>query len=212
MSIMTNTKMTTRREKTLTTQSIVAIGMLAAVASILMLFEISLWFAPFFYKLDFSEIPVLIGAFALGPIAGIVIELVKVLVNLLLNGTITMGVGEFANFAIGCSFIIPASIIYKAGKTKKSALYGLIVGTLSMTILGSFLNAVVILPAFSFFTKTPMESLIAIGTGVNSAITDLTTFIILAVAPFNLVKGVVSSFVAFLLYKRLSVIIKAFTK
>ena len=90
------------------------IAMLSAAAMVLMLFEFPLPFvAPMFYELDFSEVPVLVGAFALGPVAGIAIEFLKILVNLLINGTITAGVGELANFLVGVSFILPAELIYK---------------------------------------------------------------------------------------------------
>lgn len=208
----TNTKTYARSEKLLTTRSITVIAMLSALATILMLFEIPLWFAPGFYKLDFSEVPVLVGAFAMGPMAGAVIELVKVLINLAINGTITMGVGELANFLIGCSMVVPAAIIYKSKKTRKAAIQGLIVGSLSMTVFGSLMNAVLLLPIYTLFMGTTMENLISLGTIVNPSITNLVTFILLAVAPFNLLKGVVVSFITILLYKRLSNVIKAFTK
>lgn len=198
--------------KYFTTVNLTAIAMLSAVATVLMLFEIPLWFAPGFYKLDLSEVPVLVGAFALGPLAGIIIELIKVLVNLFIDGSMTMGVGELANFIIGCSFVVPAAFIYQRNKSIKSALLGMIIGSIVMTTLGSFLNAVVLLPAFSFFTKTPIQSFIKMGSSVNSAITNMTTFILYAVAPFNLVKGVVSSAISMLLYKRISGLIKSFTK
>lgn len=216
MSMISETKsrvhVSAKDGKLLTVRTLTIVAMLSAVATLLMLFEIPLWFAPFFYELDFSEVPVMVGAFALGPMAGVLIELVKVLLNLVFNGTITMGVGEFANFLIGCSLVVPATMIYHRKKTFKNALSGMIVGTVSMTVIGSILNAVLLLPVFAFFMNTTMADLIAIGTGVNPAIQNLPTFIVLAVAPFNLVKGVVVSAVTMLLYKRISTMIKAFTK
>ena len=102
------------------TRMIVCVGMLAAISTILMLFEFPLPFlAPGFYELDFSEVPILIGAFALGPVAGVLTELVKVLLNLVINGTQTAFVGEFANFVMGCMFVLPASLIYKMKKSRK---------------------------------------------------------------------------------------------
>ncbi len=194
-------------------RSLTVIAMLAAVATVLMLLEIPLWFAPGFYKLDFSEVPVLIGAFSLGPAAGVMIELVKVILNLVVNGTETMGVGEFANFLIGCSMVIPAAILYQRRKSRKSAIIGMAFGTGSMIIIGSLLNAYVLLPAYAYFYGgVPLSSLIEAGTKVNPAITNLPTFILLAVAPFNLLKGIVVSAITTLLYKRLSVIIKSVTK
>lgn len=200
------------KKKFLTTRTLTVIAMLSALATILMLFEIPLWFAPSFYELDFSEVPVLIGAFSLGPMAGVVIELVKVLLNLVMNGTITMGVGEFANFLIGVSFVIPASLIYYRKRTFKNAVIGLTVGTVSMSILGSILNALVLLPAYAFFMNIPLETLIQMGSKVNPSIVNVSTFVIFAVVPFNLLKGVVVSIVTILLYKQLSILIRIFTK
>lgn len=186
------------------------IAMLGAVATILMLFEIPLPFlAPPFYELDFSEVPVLIGAFALGPVSGVLIELVKVLLNLLINGTITAGVGEFGNFLIGCSFLLPASVIYHRRKDKKHALIGMIAGTVFMAVVGCFINAGLLLPAYSSGLGIPMETLVGMGTAINPAITNILTFVVLAVAPFNLLKGVTVSILTFLLYKRISGLIKA---
>lgn len=186
------------------------IAMLGAVATILMLFEIPLPFlAPPFYELDFSEVPVLIGAFALGPVAGVLIELVKILLNLIINGTITAGVGEFGNFLIGCSFLLPAAIIYHRKKDKKHALIGMITGTIFMAVVGCFINAYLLLPAYSAGLGIPMDSLVGMGTAINPAINNILTFVVLAVAPFNLVKGIVVSILTLLLYKRISGLIKS---
>ena len=98
---------------------ITQVGMLGAIAVILMAFEIPLPFAPAFYKIDFSEVPALIGCFAMGPVAGAMIELIKIVLHLLISGTSTAGVGDIANFAIGCAFILPAAWIYKAKHSRK---------------------------------------------------------------------------------------------
>ena len=116
---------------------VVQVGMLAALALILMFFEIPLPFAPAFYEIDFSEVPVLIGCFTMGPMAGAAVELVKILLALVLKGTTTAGVGELANFIIGCSFCVPAGLIYKKkNRTRKSALIGMGTGTILMTVIG----------------------------------------------------------------------------
>ena len=190
------------------TREIVTIGMLGAIAVVLMLFEIPLPFAPPFYEIDFSEVPVLIGCFALGPVAGVLIEFVKILLNLVINGSATAGVGELANFCIGCSLCIPAGIIYKKRKTKKGAMVGLISGTLIMTFLGCFINAYIMLPTYAKAFKIPIEGLIEMGTKVNASITDLFTFVMFAVVPFNLLKGVLVSIIVMLIYKKISSIIK----
>ena len=111
-----STKTMMQSEKKMGVRAVVQIGMLAAVAVILMLFEIPLPFAPSFYKIDFSEVPVLVGCFAMGPVAGALIELVKILLNFVLTGTSTAGVGEIANFVIGCALCVPAGIIYRRNR------------------------------------------------------------------------------------------------
>lgn len=213
MNTMMKSRTTTNKRSTgaIRVRSLTVIAMLSAVAVILMLFEIPLWFAPFFYELDFSEVPVFIGAFALGPVAGIIIELIKVLLNLVINGTDTAGIGELANFLIGCSLVVPAAFIYKRKKSLKAAVFGLALGTFIMVVVGSVLNAYVLLPAYSYFYGVPIEALIEYGTKVNPRITDISSLVLYAVIPFNLLKGVVVSLITTLLYKRLSIIIKSFT-
>ena len=190
------------------TREIAIIGMLGAISVVLMLFEIPLPFAPSFYKIDLSEVPVLVGCFALGPMAGVLIEFIKVLLNLLINGTMTAGVGELANFIIGCSFCVPAGIIYKRKTTKRGAIGGLVFGTLVMTFLGCFINAYIMLPAYAKAFSWPLDTIVEMGTKVNANITDLFSFVIFAVVPFNLLKGIVVSIIVLLIYKKISPIIK----
>ena len=190
-------------------KSMAVMAILAAATVPLMWFEIPLWFAPPFYELDFSEVPVLIGAFALGPIAGIIIEFLKILLNLVTTGTQTVGTGELANFIIGCSFVVPASIIYYKNKTLKSAIKGLVVGTMIMVVLGAFMNAFVLLPIYAYFFNMPMDGLVKMGTTVNPAINNISTFIFYAVVPFNMIKGVLVSLITLLIYKRISGLIKS---
>ena len=191
------------------TRKLVEIGMLGAIATVLMLFEFPIPFiAPPFYELDFSEVPVLVGAFALGPVAGATIELVKILINLLINGTATAFVGEIGNYLLGCSFIIPAALIYKKKKSKKTALSAMIVGTIVMTVFGCILNAYVLLPTYAAAFGMPIDAIIGMGSAINGNINDVMTFVIIAVAPFNIIKGVVVSVITLLIYKHISPILK----
>ncbi len=182
-------------------------GIFAAMAGVLMLIEIPLFFAPGFYKLDLSEIPVLICTFYLGPVAGVVAELLKVFIKLLLKGTTTAFVGDFANFFVGCAMVLPASVIYHAKPGKKSAIIGLIVGTVIMTIFGSLFNAVYLIPKFSQLFGMPLDVIIDMGNKVNGAINSVSTLVLFAVVPFNLLKGAVVSVITVLLYKRISPIL-----
>lgn len=190
------------------TRKVASIGMFAAIAAVLMFFEFPLPVAPAFYKLDFSEVPVLIGTFCYGPVAGILIELVKILVKTVIKGTSTAFVGEIANFAIGCAMIVPAGIIYKLKKTRKRAIIGLITGTLVMAFVGAFLNAYVLLPAYSVAYGMPIDALVGMGAAINASVTDVLSFAMLLVVPFNLIKGVVVSVLTLLLYKHISRLIK----
>lgn len=179
----------------------------ACMAGVLMLFELPLFFAPGFYKLDISEMPVLICTFYLGPVAGVMTELVKIMVKLLIKGTTTAYVGDFANFVVGCSFVLPASIIYHAKPGKKTALIGMAVGTLILTVFGSIFNGLYLIPKFAQLYGMPLEAIVAMGTKVNAAITNVSTLVVFAVVPFNLLKGIVVSALTFLLYKRISPIL-----
>lgn len=195
-------------KKTLSIRNVVQIGMFGALAAILMLFEFPIPFiAPAFYELDLSEIPVLIGTFSMGPAAGVLIELIKILLKLVIKGTSTAYVGDVANFVIGCFFLLPAGIIYKVKRTRKGAVTGMAVGTLVMAAAGGIMNAWVLLPFYSQFYGMPMEALIAAGTEVNSLITNIPTFVLIAVVPFNLIKGIIVSLITYLVYKRVRVII-----
>ena len=257
-----------KQTKLLSVKNLVTIAVLSAVAAVLMYLEFPLWFAPPFYELDFSEIPVLVGAFSMGPAAGFIIEALKIVLKLLLKGSTTMGVGDWANLLIGCALVIPASLIYMKNRTKKGAILGLLVGTLTMAAVGCFLNAYVLLPTYAqafegawhgflvmglftvavafpifffygkekgahpilmgvlveiailavavilmnvlhLFSSDSLAGLIGMGTAVNPAITGIWSFVLLAVLPFNLLKGLVVSFITILIYKRIRVIMKA---
>lgn len=190
-------------------RTLAQIAMLGAVATVLMLFEFPLPFiAPPFYELDFSEVPILIGAFAMGPLAGVAIEAIKILLNFVINGTITAGVGEFANFILGCAFLLPASLIYRQKKTKKRAIIGMALGTVIMTVAGCVMNAFVLLPAYGAAFGMPVDAFVQMGTAINKSINSLFTFAVLAVGPFNLIKGILDSVIVMLIYKRIRVILK----
>ena len=195
-------------ERILSTRKIAIIGMFSAISAILMVLEIPVPFAPFFYKLDFSELPALIGAFAFGPVAGVMIEFCKIIIKLFIKPTSTAFVGELANFAVGCSFLLPASIIYSLHKSKKMAIVSCAVATLCMTVFGTAFNAIYLLPKFAQMYGMPMDALINMGTEINGAITDIITFVCFAVAPLNLIKGGSVSIITLLIYKKLSPILK----
>lgn len=202
---MENTQKNTQiRRSSTKVRSMAQVGMLAAVATVLMLFEFPLPFVPSFYKLDISEIPVLLGTFAMGPVAGVMTECIKILLNFVINGTTTGGVGEIANFLIGCSLCVPAGLIYQKMHTKKGAMIGLAAGTVFMTLIGCVLNAYILLPTYAAAFGMPLDTIVQMGHALNPAIDGVATFVILAVAPFNLIKGILVSAILFLIYKKVS--------
>jgi len=179
------------------------VGICSAVAAVLHMLDFPLPFlAPGFYKLDLSEVPVLLCGFYLGPSATVACEGVKILLKLLLKGTSTAFVGDFANFAVGCSLVLPAAIIYHIRKTKASALVGMGVGTLCISIFGSAFNALYLLPKFAQLYGMSLEKIVSMGTAINGNVTNVPTFVVLCVAPLNLLKGAVVSALTILLYKR----------
>ncbi len=198
---------TAQSGKTLTTRKIAAIGVFSAIATILHILDFPIFFAPGFYKLDFSELPVLIGGFAFGPVAAALIEFCKIILKILFKGTSTAFVGDLANFLVGCTFVLPASMIYLLRKTRKNAIRGCAIGTLIMTVFGTAFNAVYLLPKFAQLYGMPLEAIIEMGHAVNPAINSVATLVIFAVAPMNLLKGGVVSLLTLLVYKKISPIL-----
>jgi len=187
------------------TRRLCIIAICSAIAAVLHILDFPLPFlAPEFYKLDFSELPVMLCGFYLGPSAAVVCEAVKILLKLLLKGTSTAFVGDFANFVVGCSLVLPAAIVYHTKKSRTSALWGLVLGTVCLTAFGSFFNAVYLLPKFSQLYGLPLDTIIGMGSAVNSRISNLQSFVMLAVAPLNLIKGTMISVLTLLLYKRVA--------
>ena len=189
MNAQTTAKQTSKMSQIGKTRYMVQVAMLGAAAVVLMFFDIPLPFAPSFYKIDLRE-------------------LIKILLNFAINGTMTAGVGEIANFLIGCAYVMPAAWIYKTQKTKKNAMIGMAVGTVFLAAAGGLLNAFVLLPAYAAAFGMPMDALVGMGSAVNKAITSLPTFVLFAVVPFNIIKGVVVSLVTMLLYKHISRLLK----
>jgi riboflavin transporter FmnP len=181
------------------------IAICGAIAAVLHMLDFPLLFlAPEFYKLDFSELPVMLCGFYLGPSAAVFCEVIKILLKLLLKGTSTAFVGDLANFVVGCSFVLPATFWYHFHKSKHSAVLGLILGTLSMALLGSAFNAVYLLPKFSQLFGLPLDTIISMGAAIHDGIHNVTTFVMLCVAPLNLLKGAMVSVLTMLLYKRVA--------
>jgi len=252
--------------------NITKIAILSAIAAILLIYNFPLPIFPVFYEIDFSETIVLMGGFAMGPLAAACIEALKIIIKIVLGGGSETGfVGEFANFLMGCSFTVTASLIYIHKKTLKGALLSLVVGLCSLLVVSALANYFIMIPLFvvkgnsifkiagiaaimvcsfiavalpiynnnktfkgalisltvgmcamlvvsllsNYFVMDPLfageqgaiSGIVGMASETNEGVKDLKTLILLATVPFNFVKGLVSSILAFLLYKRVSKIL-----
>lgn len=195
-----------RREKVLTTRNMTRISILAVISMVLMFLEVPAWFAPPFLKLDLADVPPLIAAFSMGPAAGVVTQLVKNILSVLVEGSMTGGVGEFSNFLVGSAFVYIAGMVYQREKSYRSALKGLVLGVLVMTLFATFSNYYLVFPIYS--KLIPLDKIIEMGSMVNKYVVDYKSLILYAVVPFNLLKGLITSIVTLLIYKKISILLK----
>lgn len=200
---------TKSRKKIFSTRNIVSCAMLSACAIILTYLEFPTFIAPSFYRFNISDLPALIGGFAMGPVAGVIIELIKSLVMLIINpANPTMGIGELSNFVLGCIYVVPAALIYRSKKTKGRAVISLVTGGLLMAILATFLNAFVMIPLYATAFNMPVETIIEMGTAIFPFVDSMFDFCLVCVLPFNIIKAIVVSVITIFIYKPLSVLIK----
>lgn len=198
--------------KKLNVKEMALIGVLGGLAGVLMFFRTPLPFMPPFMDFDFASLPEIIGGFALGPVAAIFIVIVKLLVKLVLMGTNSMMTGELQNLILSLAYVLPAIWIYDRHKSKTSALKGMVVGTIVCAIVAVFTNLLIILPFYINLYGMDMESILAMCRAINPYINSALTFALLGVVPFNLVKNGIASVVTMLLYKKVSPMLKNFTK
>lgn len=203
---------TQRKQRTLgfketlsSTNTMVKMAILAVMAYVLMLLDFPIPMFPAFLQIDLSDVPALIGGFALGPVAGVIIQMVKALLHFMTDSS-TGGVGSFANFLVGSAFVFPAAYIYHMEKTRKNAMIGIVVGAITMAIVGAFANIYILIPFYANFM--PIEAIVEMGTVVNSRIVDIPTLVLYGVTPFNLLKGIIIGAVTMLLYKKIAPLLK----
>ena len=199
---MTNTK-----HSLLTTRQLSTVAILAAIAAVLFMIEIPV---VLFYKLDLSSLPVLLGAFAMGPLPGTMILLVKALLGLL--HSTSQGVGELADFIMGFAMMFPAAVIYRRMKSRKGAIVGMAVGTVVATIVAVLTNLYIMIPFYSVAYGMPVEAIVGMGAAIVPAVDSVWKFVLLITAPFNVLKWAVISIVTALIYKPLSPILHGIQK
>lgn len=193
---------------TISTRRLTVLALLAAIATILMYFELPIPFMPPFLKLDISAVPVMIGSFMFGPIAGLTIAGIKAVIQAF--STQTGGVGELADFIITGSFALTAGIVYRFHRNKTGARLAAVCSIFVITIVGCVANWFILLPFYK--NIMPIDAIIAACSALNPYITDASGYIWFGVLPFNLLKGTVICLLTFALYKRLSVSIHHYTE
>ncbi len=191
-------------KKSLNVRKLVVCAMLSALASVLMFLEFSVPFMPAFLKFDFSELPALIGSFSLGPVWGVIVCLIKNLINLPHTGT--GGVGELANFLIGASFVFVAGLIYSLHKTKKTAVIGSVTGSVIMAILSFPINLWITYPVYA--KLMPIEQILSLYASIIPGVNSLPQCLFIFNVPFTLFKGLIASLITIIIYKKISPVIK----
>ena len=192
-------------KKVLTTKNLTMIAMFSAISAVLMVFEIQLPFSPSFVKFDFSDLPVMLGGFLIGPFAGGIIVFMKILLHFLLNGTTSFFVGDLSNLLLTLSFVLPASFIYQQKKTKKTTIQGLLVSIICTSLLAIIFNLFLIFPLYLKVLNLKMVDLINMIHVVNPLVI---TMIVFSLLPFNLFKYSIVSMITMLSYKKLSILFK----
>lgn len=182
---------------------LIKISLLSVIGFLFMFLEFALPIFPSFLKIDIGDLPALIGTFAFGPVAGVTIELLKNILHALFYGK-TMFVGELSNFLVGSVLVSVSGLVYSKNKTKVYALISLIAGTLAMSAAAAVLNYYVFLPLYETVLHFPINAIVELGAKINPKITDLNSFIVWAIVPFNVVKGIFISAITLVVYKSVS--------
>lgn len=191
-----------------TTRNLTVAAMLSAVAFILMFVEFPIpMLIPSFVKMDFSDLPALLGAFALGPVYGIVISFMKNLLHIVIKGTSTACVGELCNFMLGAVFSFVAGFIYKRNKSRSSAILGAVLGAAAMALFSVPSNYFITYPAYVQFYHMPMEAILGMYQAILPSANSLIKCLVIFNMPFTLVKGLLDAAICMLIYKPLSPIL-----
>lgn len=189
---------------------VVRIGLLSAIAFILMYLEFRVPFTSFL-KMDFGDVPAMIAGFAMGPLAGVAVQFIKNLIHFISKAE-TMGVGSLANLLTGIALVVPASLIYRYNRTRRGALWGMLAGTAVMTVGLAAANYYIFIPLYETVMGYDIDKIISSSAAVNpffgTYITDLRSLVIAGIVPFNILKGLAVSLVTFILYKHISRILK----
>lgn len=190
------------------------IGILGALSAVLMIFiHFPLPFMPPFMDFDFASVPEMIGGFALGPSAAVMIIAIKILIKLCLIGTSTVFTGEVQNFILSLAYVLPAVYVYQRNKSKKSAIQGMMLGTVICTIVSVFSNIYFIIPFYAkLYANMTFEAIIGMCAAINPMVNSAFTLAIFGIIPFNIIKNGITSIVTVILYKKISSMVKSFMR
>lgn len=192
------------RSRFFATKNLVRLALLASIASVLMYFEFPIPFlAPDFYRMDFSEVPVLIAGFMMGPLAAVVVELMKILIIFFIKGSYTAGVGELANFMMGCVLVLPPVLFVRCKPSKRMLVVGSAIGVLALMLAAAVLNYFLLIPLYATLFNVPIEVYVNAGHALNAHVVDLKALIVLCVLPFNFIKGSLVTLLSSALFLRI---------
>ena len=207
-NVTTGENLKSRDDARMKVKKIAFIGLMGAVSAVLMLFRFPIPFMPPFLSFDLSGLMEMLGGFMFGPMAAACINVVKILLQLVMQGSFSLGTGELQNLILSCSYVLPALIIYHRNKTKKMAITGMAVSTIFVSVMAVFTNLYLIIPFYVKLFGMSMDDIITMCRTVNPAMKNVTSMAVFGLLPFNLIKYGVTSLVTFIVYKRLSRVIK----
>ncbi len=199
-----NTAMTAKQKIHIRVWRIAMIALLSGLSTVLMAISFSVPFMPSFIKLDFSELPALLAAFSMGPVAGVVVCLIKNLINLIL--TTTGGIGELCNFLMGVTLVLPAGLIYRCRKSRAGALLASGIGAVAMALCSLPINYFISYPMYA--KMMPIEVIVGMYQKILPSVDGLLSCLLIFNMPFTLLKGILDAAICFLIYKQLSPILK----
>lgn len=199
-----------RAKAKMTTKEMALCGLMGGLCTVLMLFRFPIPFMPPFMSFDFAGLVEIIGGFTMGPVAAFAIILVKVLLKCLTQGTSSAWTGELQNIILSCAYVLPAVFIYDRHKSKKTAIIGMLTGTVICAVVAVFTNLYMIIPFYATFSGLTVDKIVAMCKAVNPLLSSKWSMALLGIVPFNLIKNGVLSIIAFFVYKKMSRHIKQF--
>lgn len=184
------------------------VGLMGAVSTVLMLLRFPLPFLPPFMSFDLSGVMEIMGGYMFGPVGAFFVIVVKILLQLVIQGSLSFGTGELQGLILSCAYVMPATALYQWKKSKKTAVIGMAVSTAAVSVTAVFTNLYMIIPFYAKLANMTMDDIVAMCTAVNPAMKDAASMVILGILPFNLIKYGATSIVTFFVYKRLSKVIR----